>query len=178
MHRGSKEGLAFTAYRFTSCCISKSRPELAPSTLVSSFSSCGSGTRSWLVGRWDSDDRRAPSAAVWWWTHSAWIHLLAQPAEVWNRVCVSFWSECASGTTGHLEEKKRGGGTHTHTQRQRISYYSSKITVTSKVMVDPQGHQLFLSSWELQGQLHLTIVKHCPKAIRKFYLDAKSHCDD
>lgn len=106
---GSAEGLAFTAYRFTFCRISKSRPELAPSAWVSSSSSCGSGTRSWLVGRWGSDGRRAPSAAAWWWTHLAWIHLRAQPAEVWNTVYASFWSECASGTTGHLEEGEEEG---------------------------------------------------------------------
>ena len=99
----------FTAYRFTFCRISKSRPKLAPSAWVSSSSSCGSGTRFWLAGRWGSGGRRAPSAAAWWWTHSAWIHPRARPAGVWNRACASFWSECASGTTGHLEEWEEEG---------------------------------------------------------------------
>lgn len=97
----------YTAYWFTFCRISKNRPTLALSALVSSSSSCGSGTRSWLVGRWGSDGRTAPSAAVWWWTHSSWIRLPAQPAAVWNTACVSFWSGCALGTREQLEE--RGG---------------------------------------------------------------------
>lgn len=96
-----------TAYWFTFCRISKSRPTLALSAWVSSSSSCGSGTRSWLVGRWGSDGRTAPSAAVWWWTRSSWIRLPAQPAAVWNTACVSFWSGCALGTREPLEE--RGG---------------------------------------------------------------------
>lgn len=143
---GNAPGSAFTAHRF--CCISKSRPKPAPSTLVFSSSSYGSGTRSWLVGRWGSGDRRAPAAAAWWWTRSAWIHLRAQPAGVWNRVCVSFLSEYASGTTGHLEGKKRGGG-----GAQRISHHTGEITVTSKVMVDPRGHQLSVASWSYLTEL-------------------------
>lgn len=133
---GSIEGSAFTAYRFTFCRISKSRPKLAPSTWVSSSSSCGSGTRSSLVGRWGSDGRTAPSAAAWWWTRSSWIHPPAQPAEVWNRAYASFWSECALGTTGQLEE------------REEEEAYNGLVTTVAKSRSPPrlwgaiQGHQL------------------------------------
>lgn len=98
-----------TAYWFTFCRISKSRPKLAPSVWVSSSSSCGSGTRSWPVGRWGSDGQIALSVAAWWWTRSSWIRLLVQPAGVWNMVCASSWSGCALGTRGQLEERRGGG---------------------------------------------------------------------
>lgn len=118
----------YTAYWFTFCRISKNRPTLALSALVSSSSSCGSGTRSWPVGRWGSDGRTAPSAAVWWWTHSSWIRLPAQPAAVWNTACVSFWSGCALGTREQLEERQEGRRT-----AWRIRHHSGEITAISKV---------------------------------------------
>ena len=136
--KGAQEAGLLTAYRFTFCRISKSRPKLAPSAWVSSSSSCGSGTRSWLVGRWGSAGRRAPSAAAWWWTRSSWIHPLALPAEVWNRVYASFWSECASGTTG-----LRGGGgaaeeEEEEAEEEEEGAYNGLVTTVAKSRSPPR----------------------------------------
>lgn len=165
--RDHRRILFLTAYWFTFCHISKSRPKLAPSVWVSSSSSCGSGTRSWPVGRWGSDGRIALSAAAWWWTHSSWIRLLVQPAGVWNMVCASFWSECALGTRGQLEER-RGGG------HKGLDTTAEKSLSPPRLRSLYEGYQLSKESLGGAGLVGLTHI-WVRFNTRWLYLEGKLH---
>lgn len=170
----SAGGSAFTAHRFTSCRIPKSRPTLALSTLVSSSSSYGSGTRSWLAGHWGSGGRTALVAAAWWWTRSSWIHPPALPAEVWSRAYVSFWSGCALGTTVQLEEREGGrdGG-------REEEAYNGLVATVAKSRSPPRlrgaKHGVSVAQGEPGWLLYHFIYNNGYWSTRKLYLLVKFH---